>query len=431
MGFFSRALSGSERNYAAYELEMYAVVRAVEHFRMFLLGREFLLRTDHAALAKLLRRDLPPTTRVERWILRLSENMFRIQNQRGIDNVIADVLSRLPLARGSVEEDTLSSSSNTSNWNRGSTGSSIAVVQPKSSTVGRPTTGSEQRLVTELIPNATVAADTTACDGLSSKDSCEILQDASESSSTTALLAGTAAMYAANANVFGKDSPTTTPASNEDPIRMIRCNFSAVECSDSEVLGGSTFIMQAGTTASQAGTPAIFADFPTNNSATATENQTAIIPANRGCNNQPIQGEQSYETITVGDFPCGSTTAATQCPRARTTAQDSVIGSALHDFCNILLTVDLEASGESDNDSVSDSSDSEYECESEIEDSHAYYLQHDFSAPAIDLPISREGATVEELAIPSAVEFSDAQLQDPDLINLRKWVKEQKFPTSK
>ena len=64
VGFFSRALSGPERNYAAYELELYAVVRVVEHFRMFLLGREFLLRTDHAALRNMLRRDLPPTSRV-------------------------------------------------------------------------------------------------------------------------------------------------------------------------------------------------------------------------------------------------------------------------------------------------------------------------------------------------------------------------------
>ncbi len=55
VGFFSRALTGSEHNYAAYEVELYAVVRAVEHFRMFLLGREFLLRTDHAALRNLLR----------------------------------------------------------------------------------------------------------------------------------------------------------------------------------------------------------------------------------------------------------------------------------------------------------------------------------------------------------------------------------------
>ena len=29
VGFFSRSLTGSERNYVAYELEMYAVVRAV------------------------------------------------------------------------------------------------------------------------------------------------------------------------------------------------------------------------------------------------------------------------------------------------------------------------------------------------------------------------------------------------------------------
>ena len=155
-----------------------------------------------------------------------------------------------------------------------------------------------------------------------------------------------------------------------------------------------------------------------------------MIPANRGCDNQSNQGEKSNETITVVDFPCGSTTAATQCPRPRTTALDSVIGSALHDFCNILPTFDSESSGGSDNDSVSDSSDLEYKCESETEDSNAYYLQHDYSAPAIDLPIFREGATVDELAIPSDEEFADAQLQDPDLIILRKWVREQKYPTS-
>ena len=93
VGFFSRFLTGSERNYVAYELEMDAVVRAVEHFISFLLGKKFLLRTEHSVLCNLLRRDLPPTTRVERWILRLSEYTFRIEYQRGQDNVIADVLS--------------------------------------------------------------------------------------------------------------------------------------------------------------------------------------------------------------------------------------------------------------------------------------------------------------------------------------------------
>ena len=112
--------------------------------------------------------------------------------------------------------------------------------------------------------------------------------------------------------------------------------------------------MQAGTTASQAGTTAVFANFPTSHIAAATANQAAMIPANRGCNNQSIQNEQSSETITVGYFPCGSTTAATLCPRAKTTAQDSVIGSVLYDCCNIHFIVDSEFSGKSDNDSVSD-----------------------------------------------------------------------------
>jgi len=53
VGFFSRALTGSERNYSVYELEMYAIVRSVEWFRIYLLGREFLLRTDHRALVNL------------------------------------------------------------------------------------------------------------------------------------------------------------------------------------------------------------------------------------------------------------------------------------------------------------------------------------------------------------------------------------------
>ena len=133
VGFISRALSGSERKHAAYELEMYAVVRAVEHFRMFLLGREFLLLTDHATLAKLLRRDLPPITRDERWILRLFEYSFRIQHQRGIDNVMVDVLSRLPFARSTVQKSKSSLSMNTSNGKINSTGSFSAGIQPDSS----------------------------------------------------------------------------------------------------------------------------------------------------------------------------------------------------------------------------------------------------------------------------------------------------------
>lgn len=74
------------------------MVPAVENFHIFLLGCEFLLRTDHAALRNLLGRDLPPTSLVERWILRLTEYNFKIECKKCEDNVIADMLSRLHFA---------------------------------------------------------------------------------------------------------------------------------------------------------------------------------------------------------------------------------------------------------------------------------------------------------------------------------------------
>lgn len=81
-----------------YEIKMYSVVRAVEHFKVYLLGREFLLRTDHAALRNLLSRYLPPTIFVQNLILRLSEYVFRIEYQRESENTFANMLSRMPFA---------------------------------------------------------------------------------------------------------------------------------------------------------------------------------------------------------------------------------------------------------------------------------------------------------------------------------------------
>lgn len=52
------------------------------------------------ALVNLLPRDLQPTTRVQKLILRISEDTFRIEHQRVKTNVIADVLSRLLFSRG-------------------------------------------------------------------------------------------------------------------------------------------------------------------------------------------------------------------------------------------------------------------------------------------------------------------------------------------
>ncbi|KAF0096477.1 MAG: hypothetical protein FD144_5878, partial [Rhodospirillaceae bacterium] len=96
VSFYSQALSKSEKNYSTYERELYAVVRAIESFHVYLLGREFLLRTDHRALMGLFSSSLQTSSRVVKWVMRLQPYTFRIEIIPGKENIPADALSRIP-----------------------------------------------------------------------------------------------------------------------------------------------------------------------------------------------------------------------------------------------------------------------------------------------------------------------------------------------
>ena len=99
VAFYSRALSQTERRYSTYEKEMLAVVKATEHFRVYLLGRSYTLRTDHSPIRGLARSKLE-IMRVERWAMRLSEFDFQVEIVKGKDNVVADALSRIQWLEG-------------------------------------------------------------------------------------------------------------------------------------------------------------------------------------------------------------------------------------------------------------------------------------------------------------------------------------------
>ena len=94
--FYSQGLSKSERNYSTYERELYAVVKACEAFRVFLLSNPFTLRTDHKALAALFNSKLKDSTRIVKWVMRLQEYPFHVEYLAGKDNTVADALSRIP-----------------------------------------------------------------------------------------------------------------------------------------------------------------------------------------------------------------------------------------------------------------------------------------------------------------------------------------------
>lgn len=73
----------------------------VTKFRDYLLGRSFILVTDHKPLVGLFREDHPTplmaAARIQRWALLLGAHQCKIEYKPGPDNQNADALSRLPL----------------------------------------------------------------------------------------------------------------------------------------------------------------------------------------------------------------------------------------------------------------------------------------------------------------------------------------------
>jgi hypothetical protein len=103
ISYFSRTLSKPERKYAVTRKEMLALVELLQHFRCYILGRKFKVRTDHSALQRL-RTFKEPVSQVARWIKRLAEYDFEIEHRPGKQHGNADALSRYPVAAVSVKE---------------------------------------------------------------------------------------------------------------------------------------------------------------------------------------------------------------------------------------------------------------------------------------------------------------------------------------
>ena len=95
IAYASRTLSKPERRYCVTRRELLAVVTFVQHFRPYLLGSRFLLRTDHSSLTWLWNFK-EPEGQIARWLERLQEYDFTVQHRPGKKHSNADALSRLP-----------------------------------------------------------------------------------------------------------------------------------------------------------------------------------------------------------------------------------------------------------------------------------------------------------------------------------------------
>jgi hypothetical protein len=91
--YLSRKLKGSEKNYSTIEIECLAIVWAVEKLSVYLYGVEFVLLTDHKPLTYI-QQTRVKNARVMRWSMFLQDWAFTIKSIKGVENYLADYLSR-------------------------------------------------------------------------------------------------------------------------------------------------------------------------------------------------------------------------------------------------------------------------------------------------------------------------------------------------
>ncbi|XP_058222978.1 uncharacterized protein LOC131332701 [Rhododendron vialii] len=93
--YASKTLNDAQVNYTTTEKELLAIVFALDKFRSYLIGgTPIVVYTDHSALKYLLTKQ-DAKARLIRWILLLQEFNLTIKDKKGVENVVADHLSRL------------------------------------------------------------------------------------------------------------------------------------------------------------------------------------------------------------------------------------------------------------------------------------------------------------------------------------------------
>ena len=95
VAYYSKKLDSAQRNYSVYDKELLAVISALKHWKHFLYGREFVVKTDHQALKWL--QTMPSANwsdRQARWSQVFQQFGGMIEYLPGKHNPVADALSR-------------------------------------------------------------------------------------------------------------------------------------------------------------------------------------------------------------------------------------------------------------------------------------------------------------------------------------------------
>ncbi|GBG69950.1 hypothetical protein CBR_g4777 [Chara braunii] len=99
--YMSKKMSSQKLAKSTYEKKLYAVYKALTHWRHYLLGRFFILRTDHQTL-RWMRTQPVLSDALKRWIEVIEQYDFDPQYLKGEYNKVADALPRRPDFSGAL-----------------------------------------------------------------------------------------------------------------------------------------------------------------------------------------------------------------------------------------------------------------------------------------------------------------------------------------
>ena len=93
ISFFSKKIGPKLQASSTYIKELHAITEAVRKWRQYLLGRFFVIRTDHKSIKELLQQVIQ-TPEQQVYVRKLLGYQFHIEYKQGISNRVADALSR-------------------------------------------------------------------------------------------------------------------------------------------------------------------------------------------------------------------------------------------------------------------------------------------------------------------------------------------------
>ena len=102
IAYASRILNKAERKYETTRKELLAIVYGLKQYKQYLLGRHFVIKTDHAILSWL-QRTAEPMLQLARWLTFIEQFDYKILHRPGTQHGNADGLSRRPIETLSQE----------------------------------------------------------------------------------------------------------------------------------------------------------------------------------------------------------------------------------------------------------------------------------------------------------------------------------------